>query len=336
MSETITVREVDDLDAGVVEELTAGHPFDDYRRHRTVPTEGALAYLRDRLASAARADRTARLLASDRTDGRPAGVLLLQYLPHDSDLIGIPMAGIPFCLVRAGHPRPQEVLRTLLQSMPFVVHREGYAHVSARTDSADIAAYHEFTDAGFRLMETLVSMAYDTERRGVGIADPGEFGFDGIVRLAEPKDHDQIAELARKSFTLNRYHLDENIPDADAGTLMAKWARQYCEDAADHQVWVAEATGGKLAGFLGHALNRRLQELSGVLVSGRALLAVTDQRSRVGQLLSRAHTLQSEGDYKEADTQLNNYGMIKVAFNLDMDMVRTKYTFHRYFGAAQR
>ena len=97
-------------------------------------------------------------------------------------------------------------------------------------------------------------------------------------------------------------------------------------------MWVAEGPGGKIAGYLGHQLNRDLERHSGKLVSGRALLAVGDQRSRVGQLLSRAHTWQSKGDYKEADTQLNNYGMIKVAFNLDMDMVRTKYTFHRSFA----
>ena len=116
---------------------------------------------------------------------------------------------------------------------------------------------------------------------------------------------------------------------------MSNWARNYCEDAlrgegADHQVWVAESKG-ELTGFLGHQLNRGLERHTGVLVSGRALLAVRDARGQVGQMLSRAHTWQSRGDYKEADTQLNNYGMIKVAFNLDMDMVRTKYTFHRSF-----
>jgi hypothetical protein len=332
MSETVTVREVEGLEAATVAELTRGFEFDDYRRHRRIPAEGALAYLRERVLAAAAAPRTARLLASDRSDGRAAGLLLVQHLDHDSALIGMPMAGIPYCLVRPGHGDPKQVYRTLLQSLPYVVHREGYMHVSARTDSADIAAYHEFTDAGFRLMETLVSMVYDTERRGTGTVDPGQFGFQGAVRACEPRDHDAIAELSRKSFTLNRYHLDENIPHADAGELMARWARQYCEQPSDHQVWVAETAGGKLAGFLGHALNRGLERHTGILVSGRALLAVEDQRSRVGQLLSRAHTWASRGDYKEADTQLNNYGMIKVAFNLDMDMVRTKYTFHRYFG----
>lgn len=333
MSESVIVREIEELGGEAAQELLSGFEYDDYRRHRRIAPEAANAFLRERLLGAAGAERTSRLLACDREDGRPAGVLLLQYLEHDSDLIGMPMAGIPFLLVRPGHPRAREVYRALLQSMPFLVHREGYQHVSVRTDSADIAAYHELTDSGFRLMETLVSMAYDTERRGQGSIDPAEYGFEGRVRLVEPGDHDAIAELAGKSFGLNRYHLDENIPDADAGILMSRWARQYCEDPDDHEVWVAEAPDGSVAGFLGHALNRQLEAHSGVLVSGRALLAVGNQRSRVGQLLSRAHTWQSRGDYKEADTQLNNYGMIKVSFNLDMDMVRTKYTFHRFFGA---
>ena len=329
MSQLVTVREVDALEPEVVLEIFREHPYDDYRRHRRIEPEAALAFLRERAEQAAGAEHCHRLLARDRTDGRPAGILLLQHLSHDSELFGRPMGGIPFLVVRADHPDPGDVLRALLLSLPYLVQREGYTHVSVRIDSADIAAYHELTDAGFRLMETLVSMAYDTERRGTGLVKPADFGFDGVVRPVEARDHDAVAEMARKRFTLNRYHLDESIPKGSAGELMARWARSYCEDEQDCQVWVAETIGGQLAGFLGHGLNRGLEKHSGILVSGRALLAVEDPRTGVGQLLSRAHTWQSPGDYKEADTQLNNYGMIKASFKLDMDMVRTKYTFHR-------
>lgn len=332
----VFVAEFDELDAATLTALTQAHPYGDYRRYRTMPVPGAEAYFAERLGQAAARPGTIRLLARDRSDDRPAGLMLVQSIPEDSELLGLSMAGIPALLVRADHPAPRRVLRGLLDSLPFVVQREGFDHVSVRTDSADIAAYQELTDAQFRLVETMVSMAYDTARRGAGELDPKEFGFDGTVRPVEAKDIDAIAELSAKSFTLNRYHLDEDIPAKDAGTLMARWARSYCEDAlrgdeADHQVWVAEGPGGEMAGYLGHQLNRALQKHTEVLVSGRALLAVGDQRSRVGQMLSRAHTWASRGDYKEADTQLNNYGMIKVAFNLDMDMVRTKYTFHRSF-----
>lgn len=329
MSDLVTVREVDALDADVVDTIYREHPYDDYRRHRRIASDAALAYLRERVTAAGAHDACHRLVARDRADGRPAGLLLLQRLAHDSDLLGMPMGGIPFLNVRADHPDPGDVLRALLLSLPYLVQREAYHHVSVRIDSADIAAYHELTDAGFRLMETLVSMAYDTERRGTGVVDPREFGFDGVIRTVAPGDHDAVAELARRRFTLNRYHLDASIPADRAGELMARWARSYCEDENDCQVWIAESAGGQVAGFLGHRLNRDLERHSGILVSGRALLAVEDPRAGVGQLLSRAHTWQSPGDYKEADTQLNNYGMIKASFKLDMDMVRTKYTFHR-------
>ena len=332
----LAVREIDELPGELCTELVADHPFDDYRRHRAVPRAGASAYLAERLTTAFERAGTVRLLASERASGRPAGLMLVQRIPEDSELLGLQMAGLPFLVVRADHAEPRRVYRALLSCLPFVVQREGFDHVSVRSDSADIAAYQELTDAGFRLVETLVSMAYDTERRGTGTVDAATFGFDGRVRALEQRDVDAVCELAGRSFTLNRYHLDEDIPSTDAGVLMARWARSYCDDAlrgadADHEVWVAEASGGELAGFLGHQLNRGLERHAGVLVSGRALLAVRDQRGQVGQMLSRAHTWMSRGDYKEADTQLNNYGMIKVAFNLDMDMVRTKYTFHRSF-----
>lgn len=328
----VAVREVDALRAEDVAALCAGHPFDDYRRHKRIEPAHALAYLRERIERASARAGTQRLLAVDRASGAPAGLLLVQSLPDDSALFGMPMGGIPFALVRADHPAPRSVYKALLMSLPYLVQREGYLHLSFRVDSSDIDAYQEFTEAGFRLVETLVSMTYDTQRRGTGVVAPKDYGFDGSIRLVEARDVPAICELSSKAFTLNRYHLDEHLPKRDAGELMSRWAKSYCEDAKNSQVWVAETAGGKLAGFVGHQWNRDLERHSGRLVSGRALLAVADQRSGVGRMLSQHHVWTSAGDYKEADTQLNNYGMIKVSFDLDMEMVRTKYTFHRWYG----
>jgi hypothetical protein len=329
---SIVLRELEELSFEFISALVSEYPFDDFRRLRRVDAARSLDCLAEEIEVSSRKPGTIRLCALDAADERPAGLMLLQGLPYDTDLFGLPMAGIPYFIVRADHPAPREVRAELLGQLGALVAREGYLHVSARVDSADLHGYQALTDAKFRLMETLVSMTYDSERRGTGVVDPSEYGFDGVVREVETGDVDQLCELAGKSFNLNRYHLDEHLPGRNAGVMMSQWIRNYCEDPDDHQVWVAEGVGGKIEGFLGHALNRGLERHSGILVSGRALLAVESQRSGVGLMLSRAHTWQSRGDYKEADTQLNNYGMIKVSFNLSMDMVRTKYSFHRWFG----
>ena len=327
-----TVREVKALDPGQLEALTAGYAFGDYRRVARIPAEAALDYLRACIERAAGAGRTHLLLAEDRA-GAPQGLLVLAHIPSDSELFGLEVAGLPFLLARAGHPRPRQVYDALLARLPALVERERYRHVSVRADTANLPAYHALTDADFRLMETLVTLSYDTQRRGTGTCDPADYGFDGAVRLAQPGDVPALQDLAARRFTENRYHRDADLSPERASQMMATWVASYCEDPGDHQVWVAEESGGRLAGFLGHKLNRELERTSGVLVSGRALFAVENQRTRVGQMLSRAHTWQSTGDYKEADTQLDNYGMIKIGFNLDMDLVRTRYTFHRMFDA---
>lgn len=328
----VELRQVEQLSPELIASLTTGFAFDDYRRMAAIAPSAAAAYRAEQITAAGSAADTVRLVAFDISTGAPAGLLLLQRLPYDTDLFGIPMAGIPQLLVRPDHPDPESIWQALLAELPRLAQAHGYKHISTRVDSADITGYHALAAANFRLMETLVSMAHDTKRRGTGTVDPADFGFDGSVREVEQRDVEALAELASKSFGLNRYHLDKHLPERQAGHMMAQWIRNYCADQDDHQVWVAEHTGGGIAGFLGHALNRQLEKHSGVLVSGRALLAVENPRSRVGQLLSRAHTWQSRGDFKEADTQLNNYGMIKVSFNLDMDMVRTKYSFHCWFG----
>ncbi|MEM7310703.1 MAG: hypothetical protein AAF682_28780 [Planctomycetota bacterium] len=326
------VREVPGLDEAALAALTAGYPFGDYRRVARIPEAGALAYLCGTIAAAARGPRALSLVA-EHADGTPAGLLVLRHIESDSEMLGMEVAGIPVLVARADHPAPRTVFDALLAELPQRIAREGYRHVSVRTDTENLPAYHALTDAGFRLMETLVTLSYDTARRGTGRCDPRAFGFDGEVRPYEPRDLDAVRALAATRFLQNRFHRDTELSPRRAGELMARWITSYCEDAADHEVWIAAEAGGGLAGFLGHGLNRELERASGVLVSGRALLAVENPRTRVGQMLSRAHTWQSRGDYKEADTQLDNYGMIKVAFNLDMDLVRTRYTFHRGYGA---
>jgi len=332
---TPVVRTSEALGTDELQELCAGYPFGDYRRYRSIEPQREHAHFVERVRQLCARDDVRRLVACD-PDGAPAGLLLLQHLDDDSRLFGLRMAGIPIALARADHPNPRAVQRALLAGLSSLVERERVLHVSFRVDTADLAAYQEFTDAGFRLVETLVTLTHDTERRGRGVVLPAEHGFEGVLRAAEPRDLPAIEELSARAFTLNRYHLDEHLPRRDAGRLMARWARNYLElslaPERDAQVWVAETSAGRLAGFLGHRLERELERHTGVLVSGRALLAVADPRSGVGRMLSQHHVWTSSGAYKDADTQLNNYGMIKVAFDLDMELVRTKYTFHRWYG----
>jgi hypothetical protein len=330
-----SVREEDAIEDELVAAVTEADPFGDHRRLARISPAAALAHLRARIARTAAEPDAARLVARD-AGGAPAGLLLLEPLPQDTDVFGTPMAGIPFALVRGGHPAGRDVLGALLAALPDAARRRGIRHVSTRVDTADLVGTEELLGAGFRLIETLVTMAYDTELRGRGHqgrgeVDCAEYGFDGRVRLGGRGDGDAVAGLARESFTRNRFHRDSNLPADRAAELMARWARSYCEDGEDCQVWIAERADGRLAGFLGHRLDRELERHSGVLVSGRALLAVKERREGVGQMLSRAHVLQSPGDYKEADTQLENFGMIRIGFHLGMDLVRTKYTLHRSF-----
>ena len=328
MSGAPAVRRTAGVDGEVIAALTAGDPYGEWRRVPAIAPEARGAYLRARVAAAADAASAIILLAED-PDGRPAGLCLVNRVDHDSELFEREVGSLSHLVARADHPDPAAVHRALLDHLDREARGAGYRLLSVRTDTEDLAAYQALSDAGFRLIETLVTLSYDTARRGTGTVDPAAFGFDGQVRPVEPRDVPAVCDLAARRFRHNRFHRDGDLPPERVEALMARWIESYCHDPLDHGVWVAEGTGGRVAGFLGHGLNRELEDLSGVLVSGRALVAVEDPRTRVGQMLSRAHTWQSPGDFKEADTQLDNYGMIKVAFSLDMDLVRTRYTFHR-------
>jgi hypothetical protein len=320
------VQELAALTPETIAAVLRDHSFAEHRNVARVPADGAASYLRASVAAAAERAGTTRLVALD-PDGRPAGLCLLQRVAADSDLLGIEVAGVPALCVRADHPAPRAVHAALAARLAEVAVRERFRHVSARTDTADLAAYQALSDAGFRLMETLVTLTHDARRR-TGAAN-GLAGYR--VRRATPADVPALRSLAARRFRQNRYHRDEDLPRERVDALMARWIESYVEDAADHEVWIAETADGRLAGFLGHALNRELERHAGVLVSGRALLAVEDPRTGVGGLLARTHVERSRGELHEADTQLDNFGMIKVAFQLGMDLTRTRYTFHRTF-----
>ena len=230
--------------------------------------------------------------------------------------------------MRAGHPAPRAVYEALARELVEAAARSGFAHVTARCDADDREAQRALAEAGFARIETLVTLTHERGRAAPPVF-PAEEAQAARVRPATPDDVPALRALAAARFRRNRYHRDDALPRARADALMARWIESYARETDDHEVWVAEDERGELAGFLGHALNRELERRAGVLVSGRALLATRDARDGVGRLLARTHVARSRGDLHEADTQLDNDGMLRVAFGLGMELTRARFTFTR-------
>jgi ribosomal protein S18 acetylase RimI-like enzyme len=75
-------------------------------------------------------------------------------------------------------------------------------------------------DCGFKLIDTNLTM-----RKKVDDHFKNR-DFDNI-RFATMEDEEQVAELARTSFSFSRFHLDPHVCTEDANNLKAEWARNF-------------------------------------------------------------------------------------------------------------
>lgn len=117
--------------------------------------------------------------------------------------------------------------------------RRGFWLVSCRVAEDDGAAIGALEAAGFRRVETLVTL-----RRNLAEADrtppPG-------VRPASASDREAVAEIAARAFRFDRFHADPRVPRPLADRLKAEWAANGLGGRADLALVAEEA--GRVAGF---------------------------------------------------------------------------------------
>lgn len=111
--------------------------------------------------------------------------------------------------------------------------------VSARIDADDQGAARELSDAGFKAIETLVTLQRPLS---------GSLPVPDGVRLAIGEDTDACLAIARRAFVHDRFHADARVPDAGADLLKETWVRNSLSGRAD-AVLVAQVDG-QVAGFV--------------------------------------------------------------------------------------
>ncbi|MDB5104270.1 MAG: hypothetical protein JWP91_1959 [Fibrobacteres bacterium] len=172
---------------------------------------------------------------------------------------------------------------------------------------------------GFRLTDTNLTFA----RRRI---EP-EPSMETRVRLAVPSDEEAVVALARGSFTLDRFHLDPEVPKATADRLKGEWVRNYFKGERGAAMAVAESGTGKgIAGFLLFLLAGNALVIDLVAVS-------PDHRN---QGLAGAMTRFGERCFPKAETlrvgtQIGNAGAIRCYQNLGFRLEHSHYVFH-YHG----
>jgi len=197
--------------------------------------------------------------------------------------------------------------------------------VYAKTEVHPLDDVRFLERSGFRLMDT--NLTFGRRRtKPESLVEPDPENAP-LVRMAVPEDEDAVVALARRSFTLDRFHLDPEVPNTTADRLKGEWVRNYFKGERGAAMAVAESGNGKeIAGFLLFLLAGNDLVIDLVAVS-------SDHRN---QGLAGAMTRFGERRFPQAEnlkvgTQIGNRGAIRCYQKLGFRLERSQYIYH-YHG----
>jgi ribosomal protein S18 acetylase RimI-like enzyme len=192
----------------------------------------------------------------------------------------------------------------------------GFFQAKVPTDR--VARVGELEDAGFRTIDANITL-----RREPGPPGPAVPESRGNVRHARPEDREAVAEIAARDYSVSRFHLDPQIPDALAVEIKRDWVDNFFGGGRGDQLLVAES-GGEVVGFL---LVLALPEASVV-----DLIAVSERARGKGTGRALVSTLvQSRPDGPVlGGTQVSNLGALRFYTRLGFSVERTQFVLHRH------
>ena len=162
--------------------------------------------------------REARIIAHEGAGGID-GLLVWSLLPWDSSITGIRCSRISLL--------GGEGLGDMLSAWREVAGSEGVEYTTARLPCGDEchgARVESLKRAGFTRLEEIVYLSAPTGRTHDAPAD---------IEQAQPGDMEMIREVARRSFSFDRFHSEPLFSREVADSIHEEWARNSFAGRAD-------------------------------------------------------------------------------------------------------
>ena len=185
--------------------------------------------------------------------------------------------------------------------------------VDTRVPTDEVGLLHELVDAGFRPVETNVTL-----QRGLPMDPPRT----DAVRFAEKGDREVVREIARSGLVSSRFHLDPLVEKEVSRNLKARWADDFFLGARGDWMVVANAAAA-CAGFL-----QLLARDKTLLID---LIAVSEAARRKGLAadMIRYACAECDGfDRVRVGTQITNTASLRLYASLGFDVVESSYVLH--------
>jgi hypothetical protein len=322
----VTVRDLSAADAALVQDLVEQHPFKPFRNHRFLSRRQQAAVLRAEVDRVCSMDGHLCLTAG--SEHAPI-VVTARPLAWDSRFFGVSMGRIEHLL---RHPASNAAaVRAAIAEVLARFTRTGVKHVTLKTDVADHELIAAAEDAGFRLMDAIVTYIAHPRR-----SPPRPPKHLASVRPFRNDDTDRILEITRDAYRgyRGRFQLDPHLPAEKSDAFYLEWARNCCSGAMADRVVVAEDAAGRLIGWASVKRAEPVSSVSGAVISMGSLGACRlDSPGAYASLITTAaRDNHAAGILTEASTQSSNFAMVRVLEAVGAQYARAEYTFHAWLG----
>jgi len=302
--------------------LLSIYQFHDYRSYRMLKRSELDKYLLNQILDLAKNKNNSIILALEKNE--IIGLASLVFLPWDTGHFNIKMGKVGHIISVGSYEKAIKIKNKLLVSILDICKREHFAHLSCRIDIEDLSSIHVLGDIGFKIMETIVTFVFNCKKHKIP-----RIRTIYEVRKYEQRDLPYLIEMARSSFSEDRFHLDPFISQEKADSLYSEWIKNSsCKDSTFVAISLNQPVG-----FFTHQLYKDLAHITHYKIMGKnGLMAVLS--SAKGAIIGLMKTVLEDAilnyDYVEFYTQLSNREVIRLFQKFNLDSIRAKYTFHKW------
>jgi hypothetical protein len=313
-----------ELDISQVNMLVTTYRFNDFRRYRSVSTTACKKYLKG-IVQEALENKAAHSWAAYR-GSELVGLSIMVPLHWESTHFGKRMASLITVIDDSGYHQTFDSADRLIDKALRYASVEKVHHLNIRVDVEEIAVIHVLEKHGFRMMDTLLTYAYDKNKTKLPDLQPKY-----EICPFSPEDRNSIVNIAKSSFKNypNRFNLDVNIPHEKAHSFYTEWAKNCCNGAMAEEILVAKRKG-KIVAFLAYRRNPALLRHTGIPIMGSGLAGFSPLRVNAYYDLMLEGLRSYPGLSADFETHLWNTTFINIFRHLDFHHVRAKHSFHRW------